>query len=105
MRPLGGGGQSHSGSVAALQDEIPILQLRVTVRAIHLHVVVIRIFPPSEFATDQTATVVTVLHDVPDWIFVHLGNHHPPGPNPLIVVNEPKVFSRWMYDGRDCGHL
>ena len=58
--------QSHSGAVAALQDESPIPQLRVNVRALHLAFVVIRIPPPPHFATDQTATAVTVLDDVPD---------------------------------------
>ena len=57
--------QSHSGPVAALQAEIPFPQLRALARAVHLPFVVIRACPPPELATDQTATAVTVLHDVP----------------------------------------
>ena len=99
MRPLWV--QSHSASVAALQEDIPIPRLRVTVRALPLPFVVIRMPPPPDFATDLTATGATVLNDVPDGTFVHVCNHHPPGPNPLVRVDEPKAYSRRMHDGRD----
>ena len=95
---------SHSGSVAALQDESTFPQLRVAVKALHLAFVVIRIPPPPHFATDQTATAVTVLDDVLDRLFVYLSYHHKPGPKPLVLVDELKFCSRRMNDGRDCGH-